>query len=130
VTQSIDPVDAFAELGRIKLSETDLPGVLTRIAELAKATIPEVTEASVTLVRGGNAYTAAFTGQVALDLDERQYEDGRGPCLDAAYGGVTVAVADTTAETRWPDWAARATATGVHSSLSIGLPIQEAVVGA
>ncbi|MDW5328880.1 GAF and ANTAR domain-containing protein [Plantactinospora sp. KLBMP9567] len=32
--------------------------------------------------------------------------------------------------TRWPDWAARARTEGVSSSLSIGLPVQEKVVGA
>ena len=38
--QPMDPTDAFAELGRIKLSETDIDGVLTKIAQLAKRTIP------------------------------------------------------------------------------------------
>jgi GAF domain-containing protein len=125
-----DPTQAFAELGQIKLSETDLNGVLARIAEAARRAIPGAEQVSVTLVRGGGAYTAAYTGEPALTVDEWQYIRGHGPCLDAAQGGATMEVTDTAVDTRWPDWAAHARAAGVHSSLSIGLPIQDAVVGA
>lgn len=55
---------------------------------------------------------------------------GRGPCLDAATTGTAMLVADMTTESRWPEWAARAHTAGAASSLSIGLPIQEAMVGA
>ncbi|MGK5441844.1 GAF and ANTAR domain-containing protein [Micromonospora sp. URMC 105] len=125
-----DPNDAFAELGRIKLGEADLDDVLQRVAELTKRVLPTPVEVSVTLVRGGTAHTAAFTGDVARDLDERQYAQGRGPCLDAATSGDVIPVPDLAAEERWPDWAERGAKAGVGSSVSIGLPIQEAVVGA
>jgi GAF domain-containing protein len=126
----LDPTEAFAALGRMKLSDTDLSGVLKKISELAQRTIPGAEEVSVTLVRGTGAHTAAFTGDMALVLDEWQYEQGRGPCLDAAQAAVVVSVPDTASDDRWPDWGTRARAAGVHSSLSIGLPIQETVVGA
>jgi GAF domain-containing protein len=126
----LDPTEAFAALGRIKLSETDLAGVLNKISELAQRAIPGAEEVSVTLVRGSGAYTAAYTDQTALILDEWQYEQGRGPCLDASQAAAVVSVPDTATDQRWPDWGTRARAAGVHSSLSIGLPIQDAVVGA
>ena len=50
--QPLDPTEAFAALGRIKLAETDLSGVLKKISELAQRTIPGAEEVSVTLVRG------------------------------------------------------------------------------
>ena len=126
----LDPTDAFAELGRIKLGETNLDGVLDRIARLAKRTIPGAEEVSVTLVRGADAHTAAFTGRLALTLDEWQYQRGHGPCLTAAETAATMSVPDMSTEGRWPDWATRAHTEGVGSSLSVGLPVQEAVVGA
>jgi len=126
----MDPTEAFSQLGRIKLSETDIDGVLDTIAGLAKRTIPGTDEVSVTLVRGKGAYTAAFTGDLARDLDETQYERGHGPCLDAATAGASLSLRDMAGETRWPDFAARAMAAGVGSSLSIGLPIHETVSGA
>jgi hypothetical protein len=96
----LDPTEAFAELGRIKLQETDLDGVLGKVADLAKRTIVGVDEVSVTLVREMNAHTAAYTGDLALNLDEWQYAEGGGPCLDAAASGTTLSVPDLTGETR------------------------------
>jgi GAF domain-containing protein len=128
--QPIDPQSAFAELGRIKLSEIDIQGVLSRIASLAKRTLSSADEVSVTLVRHRRAHTAAFTGQLAIHLDERQYENGRGPCLDACAGHRTLSVPDMSRESRWPDWAAQAMEAGARSSLSVGLPIEQQVTGA
>ncbi|WP_249998651.1 GAF and ANTAR domain-containing protein [Actinoplanes sp. M2I2] len=126
----MDPGDAFARLGRIKLSETDLHGVLDTIADLAKNTIPGAKEVSVTLIRGENAYTAAFTGDLALKLDESQYRAGHGPCLDAAAAAATLSLPRIDQESRWPGWTPQALGSGVQSSLSVGLPVQEAVTGA
>lgn len=117
-------------MGRIKLSEADLDGVLAEVADLAKRTIPGADEVSVTLIRNRSAHTAAFTGDLALALDEWQYERGHGPCLDAAASTRSLLVVDMTAEQRWPDWARRAVQAGVHSSLSVGLPFQESATGA
>ena len=39
-------------------------------------------------------------------------------------------VAEMARDSRWPDWTSRAREAGAHSSLSIGLPVQEAVTGA
>ena len=128
--QPLDPTAAFSELGRIKLAETDLDGVLARVAELARQTLEGATEVSVTLVRGKGAHTAAYTGDLALHLDEWQYAKGHGPCLDASAAAGTMSIPDMAGETRWPDWAGRARQAGAHSSLSIGLPVQESVAGA
>lgn len=75
----LHPTAAFAELGRINLAENDLHGVLTRVAELARQTVPGADEVSVTLVRGRAAETAAYTGHLALNLDEWQYARGCWP---------------------------------------------------
>ena len=126
----MDPNEAFGQLGRIKLGDIDLNAVLKTIADLAKRTLPGASDVSVTLVRNRAAHTAAFTGDLALDLDESQYESGYGPCLDASAAAMTVSVPDMAGESRWPKWTARAIERGVGSSLSIGLPVQDAVAGA
>ena len=120
----------FAELGRMKLGERDLQAVLVRVAELARQTLPGTAGASVTLVESDRAFTAAFAGQLALDLDETQYQEGFGPCLEVAQSAGIVTVPDMAAETRWPAFARQALAVGVRSSLSVALPFQEAVLGA
>ena len=127
---TLDPLVAFAELGRMKLDESDLQAVLGRVAELARQTLPGIVGASVTLIESERAFTAGFAGQLALDLDETQYQGGFGPCLQAARSARTITVPDMAAETRWPAFARQALAAGVHSSLSVALPAHEAVRGA
>jgi len=124
-----DPNEAFAELARIDLREHDLNQVLTRVAELAQRTVAGADEVSVTLLRGGTGTTPAFTGPMALESDERQYQSG-GPCVQAAATGEPVIVSDTATEHRWPDYLPTAVAAGVASSISVPLPAQEAVTGA
>src|SRR3954452_17567068 len=128
--QAMKPTDAFAELGRIKFSETDFATVLATVARLAERTIPGADDVSITLVGAGGAYTAAFTGERAMTVDEWQYQQGHGPCLAAAAANITVTVPDMAGESRWPDWADRAIDAGVHSCMSIGLPLRECVSGA
>src|SRR5215208_3273234 len=89
---AIDPHVAFAELSKIMLGAEPLNLTLERIAQLACATMPEVDEVSMTLLEGGKARTAVFTGPLAVQLDERQYDNGFGPCLDAAVSGQTIVV--------------------------------------
>ncbi len=69
---SLDAHAALAELGRISFAGTSMDALLHRIAELAKRVTPGVEEASVSLVVDDKARTAAFTGRLALDLDESQ----------------------------------------------------------
>jgi GAF domain-containing protein len=128
--QPLEPSEAFAELGRIRLASTDIGSILDKIAELAQRAIPGADEVSVTLMRGNGAHTAAFTGELALACDERQYERGHGPCLDAASTAATLLIDDMERETRWPDYTPGAAAAGALSSLSIGMPVHESAAGA
>ena len=121
---------AFAELAQLKLDEGDLPAILARVADLARRALRAADGASVTLVEADRPYPVAFTGQLALDLDETQYADGHGPCLEVAQASGTVDIPDMAAETRYPAFARRALAGGIRSSLSVALPLQEAVIGA
>ena len=128
--QAMTSAHAFAELGRINFRETDLAAALAKVADLAKGTISGADEVSITLVGAGGAHTAAYTGERAVTVDEWQYQQGHGPCLAAAAANITVTVPDMAGESRWPDWADRAIDAGVHSSMSIGLPLRESVSGA
>jgi GAF domain-containing protein len=128
--EPIDPHEAFAELGHIRLADIDIDTLLDKIAQLAKRTVPGASEVSVTLLHGNIPQTAAFTGELARALDERQYERGYGPCLDAADTTTSLLVPDTSSEQRWPGWAQEAAQAGAHSSLSVGLPVHEPVTGA
>lgn len=128
--QAMKPTDAFAELGRIDFRETDVATALAKVADLARCSIPGADDVSITLVGAGGGHTAAFTGPRAMRIDEWQYQQGHGPCLAAAAANITVTVPDLAGESRWPDWADRAMGAGVHSCVSIGLPLRDSVSGA
>lgn len=124
------PGDVLAELARIVLAEETLTSVLSKVAELTKQVISHADEVSLTLVRKGRAETAAFTGAMAMQADERQYGLDSGPCLDAGRGGEILHITDMRSEERWPDYTPHAIQVGVLSSLSVPLPIQEDLIGA
>ena len=126
----MQPQEAFAELGRVTLADHSLDTVMEKIAVLTKRTVPGAAEVSVTLMDKGNASTVAFTGQLAIDLDERQYDRGYGPCLDCIDGGEPVRIDSMSTEQRWRDWTAEATKRGAGSSLSIPVPVQREVAAA
>jgi GAF domain-containing protein len=125
----MDPAEALAELARIDLRTDDLSAVLQRVADLAQKSLPGADAVSVSLIGAKSGVTPAYTAQLALDADESQYEEG-GPCVDAAEGGAPVRMDDIDSEERWPTYVPRARAAGVGSSLSVPLPVQEAVTGA
>ncbi|GAB7193188.1 GAF and ANTAR domain-containing protein [Kineococcus sp. NUM-3379] len=114
----------------VRIGDGSLDDVLHRLVEISRDALPGADEVSSTLVRGDKAWTAAYTGQLALDADEMQYERGYGPCIEAATTGTVLLVEDMRTETRWPDYAATVVPRGVLSSLSVPLPVQTAVVGA
>jgi GAF domain-containing protein len=130
MSNTLQPQDAFAELARITLSEQSLDTVMDTVARLTKRTIPGAAEVSVTIVEGGRAKTVAFTGQLAKDLDERQYQRGYGPCLACVEGNQPIVINDMVRDGRWRHWALDATERGAGSSMSIPVPVQREVMAA
>jgi GAF domain-containing protein len=102
-----------------------MEGLLQTVADLAKTVMPGNPEASVSLLVKDKPSTVVSTGQLAVDLDETQYERGHGPCLHAARTGELTEIADTRTESRWSDYAQRAAKAGNLSSLSVPLAIDE-----
>ena len=126
----IDPTGVVAELSRIVNTDQDMRVILDDVVALTKRRIPGAEEVSITLVRDETATTVAGTGTLAVQLDELQYEQGYGPCLDAGRSNENQLIEDAATETRWPDYVQRATKAGLGSSLSVPLPIEHYLVGA
>jgi GAF domain-containing protein len=116
---------ALLRLGRLSLRELSMESLLQTVADLVTTVLPGNPEASVTLLVKDAPSTVASTGQLALDLDEVQYECGHGPCLHAARTGQETEIADTRADGRWPDYTRRAAERGNLSSLAVPLVIDE-----
>jgi GAF domain-containing protein len=121
---SLDPTEAFRELAQMEFGLHSIESVMTTISELVKRTVNGADEVSVTFLEGDTPRTVAFTGQLVMDLDERQYERGYGPCLDGSAAGELVSIPDMANESRWPDWTRTATERGCGSSLTAPVPLQ------
>lgn len=95
------------------------------IAQLTADLVPSVSYASVTAMRDGAFTTVAASSEVARAVDEAQYADGAGPCMDAVDLAEPVAVpemATTIATTMaWPGFRDTAFRLGLRASLSIPL---------
>jgi GAF domain-containing protein len=132
-----DPVPQLvsAQLATIVLGAQPLTPTLQRIAGIALQVIPELVDVSITLIEDERPRTVVFTGPLAMELDERQYTDGYGPCTDAAITGGTIIVdtiiVDTTSShSGYPGFARAAARRGITSTLSVGLPIPQPAAGA
>src|SRR4051794_31922133 len=121
---------AFDELGRLSFAEHSLESVLQRVTALAAQVLPGEPVTSVTIIDRGRPATVASSGDLALRLDEVQYDLGSGPCLAAAADGQQSELVDPRAPPAWPESAARAVEQGCGSVLSFPLPVQELVHGA
>jgi GAF domain-containing protein len=124
------PAPTVVALLGIRLDQGPLEQLLQQLVNIARDALPGADEVSTTLLRGDRAWTAAYTGQLALDADEMQYERGYGPCMDAGRTGTALLIDDAREETRWPDYTAHVVERGVLSSLSVPLPMQTDVIGA
>jgi hypothetical protein len=124
-----DPRTAFAELSKIMLAAQPLTQTIARVAELAQQTIPGAGDVSVTLLQQEHVSTVAFSGTLAAYLDERQYDAGFGPCVDAALSGTVITIPDTAHSPTYPDFGRVAARHGITHTMPIGLPIPERTVG-
>ncbi len=124
-----DLTELHQDLAKVVVAERSLQDLLDEITGIARRAMIGSEAASITLMRGDRAFTAAYDGQMALDADELQYERGYGPCMDAGRAGLVFLVDDMRTEERWPDYARRVSERGIGSSLSVPLPFQSATIG-
>ena len=112
--------DSIRALAQTPDDASDIDQHLTRIAQLAADRVAAVSYASVTALRHGAPTTVAASSQIATAVDEAQYAEQAGPCLNALYGTPT-AVQDIDATMTWPGFRTAALAMGLRASISLPL---------
>jgi GAF domain-containing protein len=120
---------AFAELALLTVDGSPPGQTLRRVAELAKRTLDAVEDVSLTVIDNGRPRSVVFTGQLAVDLDERQYELGFGPCLDAAQTGQTIVVDHDSDQSPYREFSRIAARAGVRHTVSVGMPLAQRSIG-
>jgi GAF domain-containing protein len=112
-----------ADLAMQLSEQKSIEGLLDRVVELARGSVPGSEHAGVSVSRSGQRVaTLAATDHLVRACDHVQNNLGEGPCLDAQRGERFLVVSDTASETRWPAFAAAARDMGIGSMLACRLP--------
>jgi GAF domain-containing protein len=120
----------LSALAGVVLGQDDLASTLNEVTRIAVATLQACEGASLTAFRDGYPAVAAADSEWSRQLDELQYEEREGPCLDATRTGNVFRVRDLTEDTRWPFYSARAVELGARSMVSLPMSSEGRVVGA
>ncbi|MFD4025016.1 GAF and ANTAR domain-containing protein [Streptomyces sp. NPDC058576] len=113
------------------LLDTDtLDDFLRALAQTALLMSPTADGCGVTLERRNRPLTVASAGISAPPLDEAQYGQDDGPCLEALREGHEVSVSDMREEDRWNGYPAFAVSSGTRSSLSLPVAAHSDTAGA
>ena len=122
--------NAPEDLGGSSLRDMTLNSVMDLVAQQAKVVVPGTSEAGIMLVRAGKITTEALTAEVVKEADDLQFEAGEGPCLHAAAHGDVVECPDLENDDRFPTYGPSVVRTGVRSSLSMPLVLEDRRLGA
>ncbi len=131
MTDSDEFSSRIGELSQTLLSDEGIDGFLTRAARLSVALVPACDTCSVSVVTdAGKVRTRASSDDLAARVDQHQYDEGEGPCLEAIETGAPVRSVLFVEETRWSKFSKMAAAEGVAGSYSVPLQAAERTVGA
>ncbi|MDX6363462.1 GAF and ANTAR domain-containing protein [Streptomyces sp. NPDC058274] len=118
-----DPRTAAAPLHQALAGSGGLDTLLRDLTERAVLAVEGAAACSITVRRDGRLLTLAGTGGLPSGLDQRQYENGDGPCVRAAALEAEQHAPDLSQETRWPSYTAYALSQGVRSVLAVPLTV-------
>lgn len=113
--------DTLVVLAGTPDDQSGVDDLLIAVAQLTAQRVAAVSYASVTARCAGSYSTVAASNDIAVAVDQAQYADGAGPCLEALDSARPLSVPEIAVTMRWPGFRDAATRLGLHSSLSIPL---------
>ena len=122
----------MADVARALQEEQGSIATMDMAVSLAIDVVPGAEDASISLVhRARIVESPAFTSERAAVIDRIQQEVGEGPLLSDVWDQEVISCADLATETRWGDWAPRASKeTGIQSMLCFRMFAQKNRLGA
>jgi hypothetical protein len=111
----------FAETARALFSAGDVSATLSRVVDLAVATIDTCDFASITLLEEGVVRTHGERAPIVAEVDGYQYAAGQAPGLAALTQRIIIYADDLSTDSRWPEFGAKATEVGIRSLLALPL---------
>jgi transcriptional regulator with GAF, ATPase, and Fis domain len=115
--------EALLALSRFLVAEMTLGDTLLKVTEITTEAMPAAEMAGIALLGPDErAHTSIYTDPESPEIDQSQYDTGRGPCLDAWRTVQVVRIDDMESEAdRYPAFARAALSHGVESTLSLPL---------
>jgi GAF domain-containing protein len=122
--------DLQSRLHELHFGANRLDHFLEQLTVLGADLVDGDSSGGVTVIEQGRTTTVASSDERTKLLDEIQYADGDGPCLQSARTGEPVTMLDIDTETRWPAYQLLARQRGLRSSLSLPLSVGDDATGA
>ncbi|MGW7218376.1 GAF domain-containing protein, partial [Streptomyces collinus] len=116
--------EASDTLDQAMVRSSGLDTLLRDLTDRAVQEVPGAEACSITVRRAGRLLTLAGSDGMPSGLDLRQYENGSGPCVDAAETGEEQYTPDLAEESRWPSYAQYALSTGVRCVLAVPVAVE------
>ncbi len=127
---SDDALRELTGLAGLALGHEDLPTAQAELCRIAQRTVPGAEAASLTSFSESGPTAAAASDAWGAELDELQYVEHEGPCLDAGRSGMLFRVRDMAADPRWPSYLPRAVERGARSMVSVPMNVESKTIGA
>jgi transcriptional regulator with GAF, ATPase, and Fis domain len=123
---------ALSTLAQFQVAEMTVGQALQRIADITLDAVPAADVIGMSMLgEDGRPTTAVYTDAESPAIDQAQYEDGKGPCLDAWRHNTVLSVprVEDVADD-YPRFAAACLHHGVRSTLSLPMRAGNVAVGA
>jgi len=122
--RAMDVVHSFVQ------GEGDVEGTLRDVTELAVEAVGADMAGLTIRDERGRPSTVVYTDRMVPEIDETQYDNDRGPCLESSRTQQVLVADDLRTDDRWPEFAAAAREHGVLSSLSMPVVVAAHGLGA
>ena len=114
-----EAAEALEALRDAYTGEEPLDTGLQRLAETAARAIPDADAVTVSVIIASRPRTAAATDASLVEVDEKQYRAGRGPCFQSARTLRPVRAVVGGHLDEWPEFEAAAAQHGICAYLSV-----------
>jgi hypothetical protein len=111
-------------LDQAMVRSSGLDTLLRDLTDRAVQEVPGADACSITVRRADRLLTLAGSDGLPSGLDLRQYENGSGPCVDAAETGEEQYAPDLAEESRWPSYTQYALSAGVRCVLAVPIAVE------
>lgn len=123
-------LQSLMRLPALVLDASGVEELLDDVTHLAADVVVPPADASITVLGDAQPATISASSEHTMEIDEIQYSERNGPCLESIDTGARVDVPRLREDERWPQWRDRAIAAGVESVVAAPMSVDAKPFGA